>query len=138
MARTSTSFRKGVSGNPAGRRPGVPDRRRELRELIRPHVPELIEQARALAKAGDAAAIRLLLDRALPPLKPTSEAVAFDLPADASLADQARAILAAIAAGKLDPVTGRALVDALASVGRLVEVEELTRRIEALEEGNAT
>jgi len=126
-------FRKGESGNPKGRPAGLPDRRRELRDLIRPHVPELVEQARALAAAGDAAAIRLLLDRALPPLKPAAEPVAFTMPADASLADQARAVVAAVAAGKLDPITGRNLVDALASVGRLVEVEELLRRIEALE-----
>lgn len=127
-------YRKGQSGNPAGRPPGVPDRRRELRELIRPHVPELVAQALALAKAGDAAAIRLLLDRALPPLKPTAEAVTYPHPEAGTLADQGRAVLAAVAAGQVPPDIGRHLIEALAAQGRLIELDEIERRLTALEE----
>jgi len=58
-----------------------------------------------------------------------------DRPAGASLSDQARAVLAAIAAGNVDPHTGRALLAAVAEVGKIIEVDELTRRIEALEKG---
>ena len=128
-------YRPGQSGNPQGRPRGVPDRRRELRDLVRPHVPELIEQALKLARGGDAAAIRLLLDRALPPLKPTVETVVFPAPASGSLAELGRAVLGAIAAGQMPPDVGRHLIEALSAQGRLVEQSELIARIEALEKG---
>lgn len=127
-------WKRGESGNPAGRPPGLPDRRRELRELIRPHVPELVEKALAMAKAGDAAALRLLLDRALPPLKPTAEPVAFALDPAAPLPEQGAAVLQGVAAGTVPPDVGRSLLEALAAQGRLVELHELARRVAALEQ----
>jgi len=126
-------FERGRSGNPGGRPKGLPDRRRELRDLIREHVPALIEQALALARAGDSAAIRLLLDRALPPLKATVEPVQFPAPEAGSLADMGRAVLAAIAAGQIPPDVGRVLIEALSAQGRLVEITELEARVRALE-----
>ena len=126
-------FRTGESGNPGGRPKGLPDRRRELRDLIREHVPELVAQALALARAGDSAAIRLLLDRALPPLKPTTELVQFPAPEAGTLADMGRSILGAIAAGELPPDVGRVLIEALSAQGRLVEITELEQRVRVLE-----
>ena len=126
-------WRKGESGNPSGRPPGLPDRRRELRELIRPHVPELVEKALDMARAGDPAALRLLLDRALPPLKPSAEPVAVPLDPSAPLPEQGAAILQAVAAGTVPPDVGKALLEALAAQGRLLELHELARRVAALE-----
>lgn len=134
-----TVFKPGQSGNPRGRPPGRPDKRTILRELVRPHAPELVEKALELARAGDAAAIRLLLDRAIPPLKPAAEAVTFPMPADASnLAAVGRAVVAAIAEARLPPDVGRSLLDSLAALAGLVEHEDVLRRLEALEAATKT
>ena len=131
-------FAKGTSGNPAGRPSGRPDKRQLLRHQIAGHAPELIELAVKQAKAGDSAALGLLLARCVAPLRPAGEPVQFEMAPEANLADQARAVLAAIADGKLDPHTGRALVDAIAAVGRVVELDEIERRLAALETGSTT
>jgi hypothetical protein len=128
-------WQKGESGNPTGRKPGSPDRRSQLRALIQAEAPELIAMAVKLAKAGDATALSLLLARCVAPLRPASDPISFDMAPGASLADQARSILAAIADGRIDPHTGRALVDAVAAVGRVVELDEIERRLTALESG---
>ncbi len=129
----TTKFKPGRSGNPAGRPKGTKDRRTELRALIKPHAPDLIAKALALANEGDVAALKLLLERAVPPYRPIGEAVTFPMPKQGSLADTGRAVMRAIASGTLPPDTGRQLIDALAALGRVVEIEELERRIAALE-----
>jgi hypothetical protein len=88
----------------------------------------VIEQA----KAGDMTACRLMLERLVPAIKPASEPVSFDL-SDGTPTDQARSILAAIAAGDIPPDQGKALIEALASVARIAEIDELCRRLAALE-----
>lgn len=63
------AFKKGQSGNPQGRPAGTGDKRRELRALLEPHAPALIEKAVELALAGDITALRLCLDRIIPPMR---------------------------------------------------------------------
>lgn len=128
-------FRQGQSGNPGGRPPGRRDRRAQLRELIDAEAASLVAVAVRAAKAGDLGALALLLNRCISPLRPVADPVEFDMPAGASLGDQARGILQAIAAGKVDPMTGRSLIDAIAGAARVIETDELLRRIEALEGG---
>ena len=128
-----TRFKPGQSGNPKGRPKGTKDSRTELRALIAPHAPALIRKALELAKGGDVQALRLLLERAVPPIKAAGEPVTFELPECDGLADTGRAVMRAIASGTLPPDTGRQLIDALAALGRVVEIEELERRIAALE-----
>lgn len=128
-------FRPGQSGNLGGRPPGRRDRRAQLRELIDAEAAELVAVAVRAAKGGDLGALALLLSRAIAPLRPVADPVQFDMPAGASLADQARAVLAAVASGRLDPMTARSLIDAIAGAARVIETDELLRRIEALEGG---
>lgn len=133
-----TKYKAGQSGNPKGRPAGKPDRRREFRELIRDAVPELIQKALDLARAGDAAALRLLLDRALPSMKPQAESAPFAMPEGGKLSTTGWAVLASVAAGDLAPDIGKALLDSLAAQSQLVESDELVRRIEALEAKDAS
>ena len=84
-----------------------------------------------------AVCVSLLLARAVPPLRPVSDPVAFDMPAGASLADQARAILTGVAAGRIDPIIGKALVDAVAAVANVAALDEIERRLSALEDGGS-
>lgn len=63
------AFKKGKSGNPKGRPAGTGDKRRELRALLEPHASALIEKAVQMALGGDTTALRLCLDRIIPPMR---------------------------------------------------------------------
>ena len=63
------SFQKGQSGNPAGRPKGSKDKRTELRELLTPHAPALIDKAIEMALDGDTAAMKMCLDRIIPAMR---------------------------------------------------------------------
>ena len=104
----------------------------KLRAAIAGKVPAILESLTAAALAGDVQAARLLLERTLPALKPAEQAQALHLP-DGTLTAQGRAVLAAVAAGELAPGQGAALLGAIGTLARVAEVDELARRIEALE-----
>lgn len=59
-------FRKGQSGNPAGRPPGRADRRTLYREHLSPYAPELIKKAVEMALDGNDAVMKELLSKLLP------------------------------------------------------------------------
>jgi hypothetical protein len=104
-----------------------------MRDLLLPHAPDLVAKAVQMAKAGDTAALRICLDRLIPPAKAKDDPVA--LPAmDGSLADSARIVVTALASGDLTPEEAGTILHALASQARVVEVDEIERRIEALEQ----
>lgn len=132
-ARARGRFKPGESGNPAGRPKGLVDRRQALRRLIEPHARELIDKTLELARAGDVAALRLLLERAVPPLRPVGEPVKFNLPAG-DLPTAARAVLQAAADGELSPGQAREFLAALGDLGKLIELHDLEQRITRLEE----
>lgn len=133
---TTTRWTKGQSGNPGGRKPGT-GKVAELRAAIAKDIPAIIKGLTTAAKAGDVAAARLLLDRVLPALKPVEEVVS--LPLDgATLTDRGRAALDAIAGGQLAPGQGAALLGAIGALAKLVEADELNRRVEALEKRYGT
>ena len=124
-------WKAGESGNPAGRKPGTGDAAK-LRASMAEHVPALVAVLLERAKAGDIGAARLLLERTVAPLKAAEQAAPLALPAG-NLTDQGRAVVAAIAAGELAPSQGAALLASIATLAKLIEVDELARRIEVLE-----
>ena len=132
----AAAWKPGQSGNPKGRPHGVGEVAK-LRAAIAGNVPAILESLTTAALAGDVQAARLLLERALPPIKPVEQPQPLSLP-DGTLTVQGRAVLAAVAAGELAPGQGAALLGALGTLARVAEVDELTRRIEALEGRNAT
>lgn len=124
-------WRPGKTGNPRGRPPAsawVTKARANLRANVAP----IIEAMQQRALAGDTAAARLLLERALPVLKAEGDAVRLPTPAG-TLADQARGIMTQAAAGQLTPDAAGELLTALGAVARITEVAELEARIQALE-----
>lgn len=121
----------GQSGNPKGRPPGV-GKVAKLRNSIEKHVPEIIKTLVVAAKAGDAQAARLLLDRALPTLKPAELPQVVSL-GDGTLTDQGRAVLAAVATGMLAPGQGAVLLSAIGALARVLDIDELESRVAALE-----
>jgi len=62
-------FQPGESGNPSGRPKGSPDSRTVLRELLKPHAVELVQKAVDMALEGNVQALKLCLDRCIPPLR---------------------------------------------------------------------
>lgn len=127
-----SKFEKGKSGNPRGRPKDT--KTAELRAMLRPHAGELIERAVELAREGDTTALRLCLERILPPLKGKDGTVEVPgLSRSKSLSEKGQKILAAAGTGKISPAEASTLMQALASQARIVEVDELERRIAALE-----
>ena len=127
-------WKPGESGNPAGRAPGSGEVAK-LRASIAKHLPDIITRLVEAAKAGDAGAARLLLERVIPPIKATEQPVSVDMP-EASLTDQGRAVLSAAGAGNLSPSQAAQLLSGLGTLAKLVESDELAARIAALEAKN--
>ena len=121
----------GSSGNPAGRPAGsghVARLRAELAQELPTIIQSLIEQA----KAGDIQAIRIILDRVIPPLKAVDLPVSLELPAG-GLSDQGRAIIASAACGEVSPADASQLVGAIGQLARIQEFDALVERVEKLE-----
>ena len=128
-------WKTGESGNPKGRPKGS-GQVAQLRAAIAAQVPALLAKLMQQALEGDTSAARLLLERVVAPLKAQEAPQALVLP-DGSLTDQGRAVLRSVASGELAPSQGAALLGAIGQLARVAEVDELTRRIEALEERHA-
>jgi hypothetical protein len=98
-------WKKGQSGNPNGRAAGSRNRATlAIEALLEGEGETLTRKAIELAKAGDMAALRLCLDRILPPRKDSP--VAFDLPEMKTLNDAVPAmgaLVKAVGQGDLTP-----------------------------------
>jgi hypothetical protein len=128
------TWRKGQSGNPKGRPPGSGEVAR-LRAAIAEHVPTIITRlVERATMEGDTQAARLLLERVLPPVKAVALPEPLPVPATGSLAERAEAVLAAMAAGQASPDAAEAALAGLVAVARLRTIDDLERRIAALEE----
>jgi hypothetical protein len=106
-----------------------------LRTAIGEHVPAIIDKLVEQAKAGDATSARLLLERVMPPLKAAELPVPVALPSD-SLSDQGKAVIAAVAGGVIAPGQAAQLLAGLGAMAKIIETDELIKRIEALEKLN--
>lgn len=130
----STKFKAGQSGNPAGRPKGALGKATRWREALEPHGDELFKVAVEHALDGDMQALKLCLERISPAIKPSSDPVMFDLSGN-TLSDKAESVLQAIADGVIDVDSGRKLIGAISDLGRIIEVDSILERLEALESG---
>lgn len=127
-SKTGGRWKPGQSGNPGGRS----SQAAKLRAKLATGSDAVIKVVMAAAENGDMQACRLILERMVPAIKPVSEPVQFDFTGETPT-EQARSIMTAIAAGDIPPDQGKALIEALASVARIAEIDELCRRLAALE-----
>ncbi len=125
-------WKTGESGNPKGRPAGVGEVSK-LRASIAARVPDILNRLINQALEGDTGAARLLLERAIAPLKASEQTQALALP-DGTLTQQGRAVLACVASGELAPGQGAHLLTAIGTLARVTEIDELTDRITKLEE----
>lgn len=135
-----TRFKPGQSGNPNGRPRGsgaVGKLREDLMKAWEGQAEDgsdgirakLIEQA----KAGEAWAIRIVAERVCPPIKASDAPTEIEL-AGETLTDKAKAVLEAMSRGDIAPAQAAQLLQGIGAMAKIVETDELARRLEALEE----
>lgn len=126
---------KGASGNPAGRPLGSRNNAsRFCDDILEENAEELTNVAVQLALQGDAAALRLCLERVVP--KRRHRPLQLNWPPIRTLEDVSSAVtatLAALAAGELEIDQGTALIGILDGKRRAIEAVELEQRIAMLE-----
>lgn len=130
----STRGRPFAPGNP-GRPKGSRNRTSlAVEQLLEGEAEQLTRKAIDLALAGDTVALKLCMDRLVPPRK--DRPVRFEIPASNSLADVvqvADAMLRAVAGGEITPAEAASAMAVLEGYRRLRETADLEARVAALE-----
>jgi hypothetical protein len=128
-------FEPGHSGNPRGKPPGARHKATQAAEaLLDGEAEALTRKAIEKALEGDSVALRLCLDRILPPRK--DRLVSFDLPDLKTAADAASvmaSILKGVAAGNVAPSEAESIGKLVENFAKTLEVRSLEERIIALE-----
>ncbi len=131
-------FEKGQSGNPKGRPKGVRNKTTlAVEALLEGEAEAITRKAIEKAKEGDMAAIRLCLDRLVPPVK--DKPVTFEMPQMEKAADAVAAgaaIVEAVAAGELTPGEANELMKIVESYTRTLQVFDFEDRLERLEQAS--
>ena len=128
-------FKPGESGNPAGRPRGTTSSM-IIREALDAHgagESGLLQSIIESALAGDTSAAALLVGRLYAPLRPIQPAEQFPM-AGTTATEKASSILDAIAAGRLAPDVGKGLIEAVGTLLKIREVDELAQRLEVIEQ----
>ena len=129
------AFKKGQSGNPAGKPKGAKDKRTELRELLKPHAAKLVQKVVDLALAGDVSALRICIDRIIPPVRENRLSIALPVVKDVAGCTAAQAaILQAVTKGELLPGEAEALSALIEHQRRGLESSDHEARMRAVEE----
>ena len=130
------AFKKGQSGNPAGKPKGALSRRTRLALQLEEHMPGLLAKVVDLALKGDTQALKICIDRGLPAKKVIDELVDLGKPLDGTAAEQGRIVLQAVGEGRITPDQAATLMTSIAAQARVVEIDELERRLQALEQAS--
>lgn len=130
-----TKFKPGKSGNPAGKPKGARHKVTLLAEkLLDKDAEDVVKKCVELAKDGDSAAIKLIMDRILPPRK--DRVVNVDLPLIESISDASRAmaiVSQAVVEQEITPLEAQTLSGVLENYRKIIETTELEKRITDLE-----
>jgi hypothetical protein len=129
-------FEKGRSGNPAGRRTGSRNKATlAAAGLLADESEALTRRAVEMALGGDPTAMRLCLERILPPVH--EPAVKFAMPPIESPADIApcmKAVTAALADGKITPGEAGRIAGVVNTFVRAIETSDFEQHLKEVEE----
>jgi uncharacterized protein YjaG (DUF416 family) len=124
-------FQRGNPGRPKGSRNATT---LALESLLDGQAEALTQKAVELALDGDLAAIRICLERILPPRK--DRPVTFSLPQISCASDAAKAsasLVAAVSSGEITPSEAVEISRLLETYVRTLEITELEQRLNKLE-----
>lgn len=128
-------FEQGESGNPSGRPRGSRNKTTlAVQSLLEGEAEEIGRKAIELAKQGDMTAIRLILERVLPPRKDAP--VTFDIPRAGTPEEVSAAmdaLIQAVASGELTPGEGQSIAALLEEQRKCLETTLLSKRLDALQ-----
>ena len=121
-------FKKGESGNPAGRPPGSTNTNlRILRDAAAEILPSLIKAA----KEGNFEAQRLILDKGLPRLRPVTMPEPVELPQN-GFVEQAKTLLSLIATGQISASVAAEIAGIINTAARVEEIDQLRGELATL------
>lgn len=129
-------FAPGHTGNPKGRAPGSRNKATQAAlALMEGQLEQITQTLVDAALGGDLTAIRLILERLVPPCKEKAlPPISLPPVPDAqSLPKLTAAILGAVADGRITPGEGQALAALASTHAKNLELAELEQRIAALE-----
>jgi hypothetical protein len=131
-------YEKGRSGNPAGRRTGSRNKTTlAAAALLEGESEALTRKAVELALAGDPTAMRLCLERILPPCR--ERTVKFALPPIESASDIAaamKAVTSALASGAITPGEAERIAAVVDTFVRAIDTSAFDRRLQELEDAS--
>ena len=130
MAKEDTQFKKGQSGNPAGRKKALTTAQ-QLRDYLEPDMRGIIDILKRQAKQGDQGAIKLLMDRCYPSLKP--QALPVTVPVGKDMVESGNNVIAETFNGQLSPDVAAMMLAGLANLAKLQEVGGMAQRLAAIE-----
>lgn len=130
---SSGRWMKGCSGNPNGR-PSTSD---AIRKKILENDSDLITKVITMAKDGDIQALKFCLERISAPLKKEHEKVHLEGFREVKdLKSKSDLVLNAVLSGEISTDVGASLTKTLLDHLKIVEVCDLEKRIEKLEQKN--
>ena len=110
-----------------------------LQKMLDDRGESITRKCSLMAMKGDATAMRLCMERLIPPRK--DQPVKFKLPLVRTAAEVAEAVsvvLQAVSRGQLTPAEGQMIAAILEGRRRVIETEEHEARIRALESGSGS
>jgi len=128
-------FQKGKSGNPAGKPKGARNKTTLAMEaLLDGEAEAIVRKAIEKAKEGDPTALRMCLERIVPPRKDRPIAFAFpEIKTAADALTATGALVAAVAAGDITPSEAAELSRLIEGYTKVLEATDLADRIAKLE-----
>jgi hypothetical protein len=124
-------FAKGVSANPGGRMRGTILAQTALRTELEKHGAEIIAKQIEIARKGNVVVARFLLERLIPIAK--SAPIESPVELTGTPAEQAQAILSALAAGEITQDSAQSLLHAVRMTQEISDASEIAIRLLEIE-----